>query len=73
MGPFVYLFIMSVKLNGSKFSPPGSRVPTELLPTAIRYENARTKLFDLFGQHGKARECEKLKRYYERRSMEECI
>ena len=51
----------------------GSRVPTELLPTAIRYEQARAVLFDRFGQHSKARECDKLKRYYERRSMEECI
>ena len=49
----------------------GSRVPTELLPTAIRYEHARAVLFDQFGQHSKARECEKLKRYYERRSMDE--
>jgi len=64
---------MSTKLNGSRFSPMGSRVPTELLPTAIRYEHARAVLFDQFGQHSKARECEKLKRYYERRSMEECV
>jgi|TARA_Y100000015_G_scaffold32757_1_gene32637 hypothetical protein len=64
---------MGVKLNGSRFSPPGSRIPTELLPTAIRYEAARAKVFDYWGQHTKARECEKLKRYYERRSMEECI
>ena len=31
----------------------GSRVPTELLPTAIRYEHARAVLFDQFGQHSK--------------------
>jgi hypothetical protein len=64
---------MSVKLNGSRFSPPGSRIPTELLPTAIRYEAARAKVFDYWGQPAKARECEKLKRYYERRSMDECV
>ena len=64
---------MSTKLNGNRFSPQGSRVPTDLLPTAIRYEAARAVLFDQLGQHSKARECDKLKRYYERRSMEECI
>ena len=64
---------MSTKLNGNKFSAAGTRVPTDLLPTAIRYEAARAVLFDQFGQHSKARECDKLKRYYERRSMEECI
>ena len=64
---------MSTKLNGNKISAAGTRVPTDLLPTAIRYEAARAVLFDQFGQHSKARECDKLKRYYERRSMEECI
>lgn len=64
---------MSVQLNGNKFSPMGSRVPTELLPTAIRYENARAVLFDQLGQYSKARECEKLKHYYERRSMSESV
>jgi hypothetical protein len=64
---------MSTKLNGNRYSPAGSRVPTELLATAIRWEQARAVLFDQFGQHSKARECEKLKRYYERRSMDECV
>ncbi len=72
-GIFFRALLMSVQLNGSKSSPPGTRVPTELLPTAIRYENARAMVFHNFGQHGKAYECEELKRYYERRTIEECV
>lgn len=63
---------MSTKLNGSKYSPAGSRVPTELLPTAIRYERARAVLFERLGRFGKADECVRLKRYYEQRAMDEC-
>lgn len=62
---------MSVKLNGNKFSPMGTRVPTDLLPTAIRYENARAMVFEQLGQHERARECLVLKRFYERRNIEE--
>ena len=31
---------MSTKLNGNRYSAAGTRVPTDLLPTAIRYEAA---------------------------------
>ena len=64
---------MSTKLNGSKFSPSGSRVPTDLLPTAIRYEAARAVIFEDWGNFVRANQCLALKRYYERRAMEECI
>lgn len=64
---------MSTKLNGTRYSPPGSRVPTELLPTAIRYEAARAVLFEQLGRHREAKECLSLKRYYERRTMDECV
>ena len=64
---------MSTKLNGSKFSPTGSRVPTELLPTAIRYETARAVIFEDWGNFVRANECLALKRCYERRAMEECV
>ena len=37
---------MSTKLNGNRYSPEGSRVPTDLLPTAIRYEAARAVIFE---------------------------
>ena len=64
---------MSTKLNGNKFSAAGSRVPTDLLPTAIRYEAARAVIFEDWGNFVHANECLRLKRYYERRAMEECI
>ena len=64
---------MSTKLNGNRYSPAGSRVPTELLPTAIRYEAARAVIFEDWGNFVRANQCLALKRYYERRAMEECI
>ena len=64
---------MSTKLNGNKFSAAGSRVPTDLLPTAIRYEAARAVIFEEWGNYVRANDCLRLKRYYERRAMEECI
>ena len=64
---------MSTKLNGNRYSPEGSRVPTDLLPTAIRYEAARAVLFEQWGNFVRANDCLRLKRYYERRAMEECI
>ena len=64
---------MSTKLNGNKFSAAGSRVPTDLLPTAIRYEAARAVIFEDWGNFVRANECLALKRCYERRAMEECI
>ena len=63
---------MSTKLNGSKYSPAGSRVPTELLPTAIRYERARAVVFEQLGQFGRANECRRLTRVYEQRVFDEC-
>ena len=64
---------MSSILNGNKYSPEGSRVPTDLLPTAIRYEAARAILFEQQGNFVRANDCLRLKRYYERRAMEECL
>ena len=65
---------MSTKLNGNRYSPEGSRVPTDLLPTAIRYEAARAVIFEEWGNFVRAEfnDCLRLKRYYERRAMEEC-
>ena len=63
---------MSIKLNGNRFSPEGSRVPVNLLPKAIRYEAARAIVFERQGKPDHASECLKLKRFYERRAMEEC-
>ena len=63
---------MSTKLHGSKYSPEGSRVPTELLLTAVRYEAARAAIFERSGNFVRANDCLRLKRYYERRAREEC-
>ena len=64
---------MSSILNGNKHSPAGSRVPTDLLPKAIRYETARAVIFEEQGNFVRANDCLRLKRYYERRAMEECV
>ena len=64
---------MSTTLNGNRYSPEGSRVPTEMLPNAIRYEAARAVIFEQQGNFARANDCLKLKRYYERRAMEECL
>ena len=64
---------MSSILNGNKNSREGSRVPTDLLPPAIRYEAARAAIFEDWGNFVKANDCLRLKRYYERRAMEECL
>ena len=64
---------MSTKLNGNRYSPEGSRVPTDMLPHAIRYEAARAVIFEQQGNFVRANDCLRLKRYYERRVMEECI
>ncbi len=64
---------MSTKLNGTRSSPAGSRVPTNLLPMAIRYEAARAGVFEQQGNFVRANDCLRLKRHYERRAMEECV
>jgi len=64
---------MSSILNGNKFSAAGSRVPTDLLPKAIRYETARAVIFEEQGNFVRANDCLRLKRHYERRAIEECI
>ena len=64
---------MSTKLNGNRYSAAGSRVPTDMLPHAIRYEAARAVLFEQWGNFVRANDCLRLKRHYERRAMEECI
>jgi hypothetical protein len=64
---------MSSILNGNKFSAAGTRVPTDLLPKAIRYETARAAIFEEQGNFVRANDCLRLKRHYERRAMEECL
>ena len=64
---------MSTKLNGSKFSAPGSRCPTELLPTAIRYERARGRVFEQQGDYTRDSQCADHVDIYERRVQLECF
>lgn len=61
------------ELNGSRLTPAGQRVPTNLLPSAIRYEAARAVVFEQLGDLVHAKQCIALTRYYERRAMEECV
>ena len=62
---------MSTKLNGNKYSQAGTRVPTHLLETAIRWEATRADVCPALGMHNEAREAGALKRNYERRLKEE--
>lgn len=63
---------MSTLLNGSRYSPPGTRVPTELLQNAVKYERAREILFRSFGNFDSAEECKSLVSYYKKRIRQEC-
>ncbi len=62
---------MSTKLNGTKSSRPGSRVPTHLLETAITWEAFRESLAPVLGLPERGREAGALRRNYERRLFEE--
>ena len=52
---------MSSILHGNKYSPAGSRVPTDMLPNAIRYETARAAIFEQQGNFVRANDCLRLK------------
>ena len=41
--------------------------------SAIREETARARIFEQQGNPDQSNDCLRLKRYYERRAMEECI
>lgn len=62
---------MSTKLNGTRSSRPGSRVPTHLLETALRWEEFRAALAPVLGMPHHAQEAEGLVRNYQRRLFEE--
>ena len=62
---------MSTKLNGTRSSRPGSRVPTHLLKTALRWESFREYLSPILGMPEKGKEAGALKRNYQRRLFEE--
>ena len=53
--------------------PPGSRVPSELIPTALRWENLRVKLLTEFGRTEEAFEAAQLRTYYQQRWIDEAV
>ena len=62
---------MSTKLNGGRYSQAGTRVPTHLLETAIRWEQFRASLAPVLGMPNEGQEAAGLARNYERRLREE--
>lgn len=64
---------MTITLKGTKRTPAGSRVPTELLPNAIRWEKARAQIFSALGDTKNAHQATGLAFYYEKRAMDECV
>ncbi len=64
---------MTITLKGTKRTPAGSRVPTDLLPNAIRYEKARAQIFFALGDTDNAHQATGLAFYYEKRAMDECV
>ena len=62
---------MSTKLNGTRYSPAGSRVPTHLLETALRWENFRAALAPVLNMPAEGQDAAVLVKHYERRLAEE--
>jgi hypothetical protein len=54
-------------------SANGSRVPTNLLPNAIRWERARARIFSELGDRDRASQATGLVFYYEKRVMDEAV
>jgi len=63
---------VTITLKGTKRTPSGNRVPTDLLPKAIRWEKARAQIFFALGDTDNAHQATGLAFYYEKRAMEEC-
>ena len=60
-------------LNGNKHSLKCSRVPTELLASAVRYEAARAAIFERQGKHLSAKDAMELMHYYYDRCKQEGV
>ena len=56
-----------------RLAPNGSRVPTHLLPNAIRWERARARIFSELGDKDRASRASGLVFYYEKRVMDEAV
>ena len=64
---------MPETLRPRRLAPIGSRVPTNLLPNAIRWERVRARLFSELGDTQRARQATGLIFYYEKRVMDEAV
>ena len=62
---------MSSILKGNRFSREGSRVPVNLLPSAIAWEECRTQVCMALGRTSDAYRAAALKRYFEDRLTQE--
>lgn len=62
---------MSTKLNGNRYSRRGDRVPVNLLPSAIAWEECRTQVCMAMGRTSDAYRAAALKRYFEDRLIQE--
>ena len=53
--------------------PPGSKVPSDLIPTAIRWESLRVKFLNEFGRPEEACKATRLRAYYQQRWIDEAV
>ena len=51
--------------------PPGSKVPSESIPMAIRWESLRIQFFQQLGNHEMVHEAMKMRSYYQQRWIDE--
>ena len=53
--------------------PPGSKVPSELIPMAIRWETLRIQLLNEMGRPEEAFKATRLRAYYQQRWIDEAV
>ena len=53
--------------------PPGSKVPSELIPMAVRWESLRVKFFQQLGNSEMVHEAIKMRNYYQQRWIDEAV
>ena len=53
--------------------PPGHKVPSELIPMAIRWESLRIKFLTEFGRTEEAFKATRLRAYYQQRWIDEAV
>ena len=62
---------MSTKLNGRRYSKPGTRVPYNLLPEAIAWEDCRAQILTRMGRYEEAQQATSLMRFFQERAINE--